>query len=402
MSRLPAILRNVALLMLLSPGVILAQEPIPDQVLDVFYDRCAFSGCHAGPNPASELDLTEEFALASLVNQPSKDHSDIMRVKPQDPQNSYLMMKLRGAPEISGERMPRSGDPLTAEQMAAIESWINSLPPGTKTEAPQQEYVEAFPGISVATLPTTETIPTGRFSYRIAHRWRGAVDRGFAHLFGLDDGARMLTQLTFPITNDILVYASRSEVNATFEFGGKWRLLREKTDGSVPLSIAVIGGLDWATRKNIIGVPTSRTDSERFSWFAQVALSKHLHDRISVLLVPGVLANGNVGTDDEDTVLSLGFAAKFMIVEDFSFFVEGVPLLSGQNTAAPVDLTGDVFYDAFTLGLERKIGGHVFHVYITNSLGLTTNQYMSGGDFDFSDGDFRLGFNIYRLLGLPF
>ncbi|MCG8605378.1 DUF5777 family beta-barrel protein, partial [bacterium] len=207
---------------------------------------------------------------------------------------------------------------------------------------------------------------------------------------------------------------ARSGTNATFEFAGKWRFLREKSDGSTPLSAALRVGVDWETLKQIRdpAQPTStqflgRSDGERFHWFLQGSLSKKLHDRISVLLVPGVLFNGNVRVEDEDAIVTLGWVAKLMLAQDFSLFVEGVPILSGEKDASPVggprvESGEEVINDAFTIGLERRVGGHVFHVYVTNSLGLTTSQYMSGGNFDFFDGDFRLGFNIYRTLRLPF
>lgn len=39
---------------------------------------------------------------------------------------------------------------------------------------------------------------------------------------------------------------------------------------------------------------------------------------------------------------------------------------------------------------------HVFQVFVLNTAGLTTPQYLPGGDLRMSDGEFRLGFNIFR------
>ncbi|RMF62682.1 MAG: hypothetical protein D6743_11860 [Calditrichaeota bacterium] len=402
----------LVLLLALLPLKGFAQQAIPDAVLDIFEEKCAVRGCHTGSSAPKGLDLTEEYAFSSLVNVPSHDNSRLMRVKPQDPVNSYLMLKITDSPLIRGARMPKRGKPLSQQEIATIETWIKSLQPGTRVQAPPPEYVEAFPGLSLSTLPTTETLERGVFSYRIAHRWRGKVDEGFANLFGLDFGAHMFTQLAFPVTNDVTVAVGRSATNATFEFSGKWRFLREKTDGSMPISAAIHAGVDWATRKEIADPNNpnrrlSRTDGERFAWFAQLVLSKKVHERVSLLLVPGILANGNVNLLDEDPIFTLGFGGKIMLFRGFSIFVEGVPILSGDDGANPVggprlENGKAVINDAFTIGFERKVGGHVFHVYVTNSLGLATGQYMSGANFDFADGDFRLGFNIYRSLRLPF
>ena len=391
------------------PNLIYSQTEIPDEVLDIFDNKCAFVGCHAGTTSPKGLDLTEDFALSSLVNQASVDVASYMRVKPQDPVRSYLIMKLKGTSGIEGDKMPKGSDALSQSEIGAIESWINSLPAELKVEAPEREYAEAFPGLSLATLTTTQTLEKGTFSYRIAHRWNGKVSDGFDDFFGLDGGAIMFTQLAFSVSNDLMVSIARTRVDATFEFVGKWRFLREKTDGSMPISAAIRAGFDWATRKNIVGVPESRTNSQRFALFAQAPISKQISDRISVLLVPGILINGNVRVEDPDPLVTLGFAAKFMMVKDFSVFVEGVPIIAGSETSGtiggplgPLPSGRNAINDAFTIGLERKIGGHVFHVYVTNSLGLATNHYMSGGDLDFTKGDFRLGFNIYRILRFPF
>lgn len=395
-------------------GRVFAQQTIPDAVLDIFDNSCAFAGCHAGSNPAKGLDLTDEAAFSFLVNQPSKEFRKIMRVKPGDAENSYLMMKIRGSAAIKGKRMPKKGQPLSRAQIKVIADWIQSLPPSTPKQNPVKKYADAFPGLTLATLQTAQTIDPGLFSYRIAHRFRGQVDDGFAKLFGLDGGAHMYTEFAFPIRENVTVNIGRSGESATFEFGAKWRFLRQTSDGTVPISAAVFAGFDWETRKEIVdpnnplsGEFLSRTNGERFHWFGQVVLTKQLTKRVSLLVSPGVLLNGNVNLANEDAIVSLGFAGKFMISDGFSVFVEGVPLLSGSSDAATVGgarLDGNdlVINDSFTIGLERNIGGHVFHIYVTNSLGLATSQTMSGGNLDFSNGDMHLGFNIYRALRIPF
>ncbi len=384
----------------------LAQSEVPDDVLGLFEENCAFSGCHAGTKAPNGLDLSDEFALSSLVNQPSKDNPGVLRVKPGDPVNSYLIMKVRGNPAIDGEQMPLRSKPLSDADIEVLEAWVGSL--STALKAVDREYAEAFPGISLATLPTTQVLEPGSFSYRIAHRWRGPVDSGFAELFGLDAGARMLTQFDFTPANNLVVSLARTSENATFELVGKYRLLQQRNDGATPFSAALRLGVDWATRENLTGVnqSLSRRNSERFAWFAQLPLSKRLHERVSVLLVPGVLLNGNPQIDGEDALITLGFATKLTISGGLAIFVEGVPILSGAGDAevvggARTDEDELNFNDSFTIGLEQSVGGHVFHMYVMNSLGLTTNQYMSGGNFDFGEGDMRLGFNIYRRLGLP-
>jgi len=396
-----------------------AQDNLLERVQEIVEEKCAFAGCHAGTNAPKGLDMSEEMLVANLVGVKSAD-TPWLRVKPGDPANSYIIKKLRGAPDIKGDRMPRDSRPLTAQEISAFEAWIKSLPAGMKAESPKLEYAAAFPGLTLANLPTAETLEKGALLYRIAHRFKSPTNRGFDELFGLDGGARMMTQIGFPLSNDFFVTVERQGLQATFEIGVKWRFLREKTDGSIPVSAAIYTGVDWATLKGITdpanpkqqnGSPNflKRTAGERFAFFAQLPVSKQLGNWLSAAVVPGILLNGNIGMTDEDPLLTLGVAGRVALSQKYALFAEIVPILSGDESAATI-IEGiprtengvRVFNDTFTAGLEIKAGGHVFHLFLANSAGNITSQYMSGGDLDFTNGYFRLGFNIYRVLNYPF
>lgn len=398
------------ILLLISRVPVYSQEPVPDKVLEIFENKCAFAGCHAGAS-STDLDLTEAFAYAATVNQPSSDFPNLSLVKAGDPLKSYLIMKLVGASGIKGARMPKGDEPLSKTELKLIAAWIKSLPQETPVAQPKTRYSQPFPGLSLATLQTAQTMPKGSFSYRIAHRWLGRVDNGFGQFFGLDAGAHMLTEFSFPLRNNLMFTVGRSGTNATFELNAKWQLLRERTNNSMPVSVAVFAGIDWLTMKQIPDPQNpaqflSRTSSERLPWFAQLVLTRQLSNRIALLLNPGVLFKGNVTQANEQTIFSIGFGGKLRILKGLSIFAEGATIVSGVNDALPVGGAGaqngqPIVYDPFTIGLEHSIGGHIFHVYVSNSLGLTPTQVMSGGNLDFANAELRLGFNIYRLIRFP-
>lgn len=89
--------------------------------------RAACIQCHtdSGRTPAGGLVLLEGRSHANLVNRASVQKAGAIRVIPNDPDNSYLVHKLEGQPDIVGERMPRTGGPfLTVGQMLVIRTWI--------------------------------------------------------------------------------------------------------------------------------------------------------------------------------------------------------------------------------------------------------------------------------------
>lgn len=79
------------------------------------------SSCHP---PNQGQDLRAGNAWASIVNQPSHEQPALARVKPGDPDHSYLYLKIVGDPSISGARMPFGGPFLTADQIKLIHDWI--------------------------------------------------------------------------------------------------------------------------------------------------------------------------------------------------------------------------------------------------------------------------------------
>jgi uncharacterized protein YfeS len=58
------------------------------------------------------------------------------------------------------------------------------------------------------------------------------------------------------------------------------------------------------------------------------------------------------------------------------------------------------YYDSMGIGLDIETGGHVFQVHLTNSLGITENQFIPRTSDSWSDGGMRLGFNISRAFTL--
>jgi uncharacterized protein (TIGR03118 family) len=93
----------------------------------VFTPIC--SGCHNGSQPTNgalpgSQNLTAGNSYANLVNVASHEQPTLLRVKPGDPADSYLIQKLQGAAGISGERMPLGGPYLDAATIAQIQSWI--------------------------------------------------------------------------------------------------------------------------------------------------------------------------------------------------------------------------------------------------------------------------------------
>jgi uncharacterized protein (TIGR03118 family) len=118
-----------------SPGVPATVGPVVTLTqlqTQVFTPLC--SGCHNGSQPAGgplpgSQNLTAGHTFSNVVGVASIEQPTLMRVKPNDPDNSYLIHKVEGAAGISGAQMPFGGPPLSQDTIDQIRSWIASGAP---------------------------------------------------------------------------------------------------------------------------------------------------------------------------------------------------------------------------------------------------------------------------------
>jgi mono/diheme cytochrome c family protein len=95
----------------------------------IFTPVCAKAGCHAAGSSPSGLVLEAGQSYGNLVGRPAAENSALARVSPGNPNGSYIILKLRGDPNITGERMPLGGPYLSADQIAGIAAWIQAGAP---------------------------------------------------------------------------------------------------------------------------------------------------------------------------------------------------------------------------------------------------------------------------------
>jgi hypothetical protein len=82
--------------------------------------------CHGTKEKKAKLDLSEGESFKSLVNVPSKEDPTLMRVKPGDPEQSYLMLKLEHKTS-EGSGMPKGffgARSLSQKDLDAVRAWI--------------------------------------------------------------------------------------------------------------------------------------------------------------------------------------------------------------------------------------------------------------------------------------
>jgi hypothetical protein len=98
---------------------------------NVFTPIC--SKCHIGASAPEGLQLDAAHSYNLLVGVPSAEEPSLLRVKPSDPDNSYMVRKIEGASGILGGQMPLGETPLPQGTIDAIRQWITNGAPNAAT-----------------------------------------------------------------------------------------------------------------------------------------------------------------------------------------------------------------------------------------------------------------------------
>ncbi len=109
---------------------------------NVFTPIC--SVCHIGATAPEGLMLDAAHSYSLLVNVPSTEVPTLLRVKPGDPTDSYLIQKLQGHAAV-GAQMPLGQPPLPSTTIAFIVQWItDGAQPGSAAGAASAFALEAL------------------------------------------------------------------------------------------------------------------------------------------------------------------------------------------------------------------------------------------------------------------
>jgi hypothetical protein len=90
----------------------------------LFATTCTGSGCHNSASPVEGLDLQSPGLYARLSGVKPMGGPGLL-IDPANPASSVVYLKLMSPPPF-GSRMPLTGTPLSAADIACVLSWITS------------------------------------------------------------------------------------------------------------------------------------------------------------------------------------------------------------------------------------------------------------------------------------
>ena len=373
----------------------LGEKDLEARAVAIFSRSCAQPGCHAAPIPQQDMDLSADRFFSNTVHVPSKEQPGLMRIHPGKPDSSYLLMKVKGDPRITGVQMPLIGEKLSPEEVQTLEAWIRSI--SDVSEARQQAAPVSeplpFAGWQAVNTPTTRMLPAGSFLFRISHRFNPKIGDGYDAFYGLDGSGIIFLSLGYAVTDDLLLTLGRSNAADDVELQAKYGITRQSLRGGSPVDIAVHGALNWISEGPTLG---GRYDQSNFKFTSQLIVAREVSDGIGVSVVPGITFNPSSEKNGDKALFTVGLSGRWRVHGHMSLLAEWVPIVSGY--VRTTTFGNDNRFDSWGGGIEFATSGHIFQIIVTNSVGIASDQYLNGGDLDIQGGDMRLGFNIYRIL----
>ncbi|NBC64172.1 MAG: hypothetical protein GVY07_00745 [Bacteroidetes bacterium] len=232
---------------------------------------------------------------------------------------------------------------------------------------------------------STTINPSGNDLHSSVLHTFGLVDGGIDRFFGLDDGANTRLGLIYGITDRVSIGLGRMTFRKVVDISTKINLVRQTTDGSVPLSIALKGATGIST---LSGLGLEFPD--RLSYFTSIMVAKKFNG-FSLQLSPMYSHFNRTLGEAQEGLLGLGIMLNVELNEQFSLSGEYLPVFGDRNPGTE---------DAMAIALNINTGGHVFQIFFASSQWHNEQFVMANNRDRFWEGDFRFGFNIHRVFGL--
>jgi len=260
----------------------------------------------------------------------------------------------------------------------------------------QDPVFQTFKDTRIINSHAVETVPNRKLDFRIGHRF-GNLKGGWQTLYGLENAADVLFGLEYGISNELTFGVSRTKgagaLGALVSPSLKYRILHQRDDNSMPISLTLMGVSTISTMSSTEGDALTNFDkfAHRISYTAQALIARKFSERFTLQIMPGYTHRNKVNFDDVNGIFSVGAATRIQINKVFGIIADATFLLADRPEG---------FYAPIGVGLEIDTGGHIFQINFTNATGIIENDYIPYTTSNWGDGEFRLGFTISRIFNL--
>ncbi len=260
---------------------------------------------------------------------------------------------------------------------------------------------ETFKDTRVINTHSVETLKKRKLDIRIGHRF-GDINDGWETLYGLENSTDVLIGGDYGVTDKLTVGLGRTKgsgpLKALMSGTVKYKIFEQAKQGGSPFTVTALAVATASTMKksdNPALLNYFEKSSHRWSFAFQVMIAKKFGERFSLQFIPGYVHRNIVLFEDENDILTAGFAARIQLTKVMGLILDYTIPLSAYRSESE-----NGYHHPLGIGLEFDTGGHVFQLNFTNATGIMETDYIPNTQSSWGDGEFRMGFTISRLFNL--
>ncbi|PWN58314.1 DUF5777 family beta-barrel protein [Chryseobacterium viscerum] len=247
----------------------------------------------------------------------------------------------------------------------------------------ETSHPPTFKALQIVTGQSTKLTAKNEWYVVIAHRF-GDVSTGFKNFFGLDDASTKLGVI-YGLTDAVSLSLSRETNMKTFEFGAKYKLLKQ--NDNVPVDLVGYNVMALNTDLDTETYPYLNFGN-RLSYLTQALISRRFNENFSLQLTPSYVHKNlyDPSIENENQFLT-GLGGRYKISKRVSI-----------NAEYFVNFDSHSFYkNPLSLGMDIETGGHVFQLLFSNSQLNSDIGYLTNATGKWEKGQIFFGFNLYRV-----
>jgi len=256
----------------------------------------------------------------------------------------------------------------------------------------QKDYsIATFKGTRMVNFQTIETLSKGSMEVRISHRF-GAISGGSTNFWGLDGPASIQLRIDYALTDRLMVGLGRASDHKMVDSFVKYRILRQTTDGSMPLSLTGLASINMDTEPNsLLGVDYYQYASSRLAYMATAMVARKFNSKFSLQISPVYIHYNMVqNLTDKNDMFSLVGSTRYKLTKRTALTLEYLARIT------PYTVTMSQYHNVLSIGFDIETGGHVFQVFVTNGYSINEVRTIPYTTASFSNG-MMLGFNLSRV-----
>lgn len=262
-------------------------------------------------------------------------------------------------------------------------------------KATSEPVIATFKGTRLINFSTIEVQGKNTLEFRIAHRFGdAAVDNSASNLFGLDGPVALQLAFDYSLSDRLSIGLARTNVGKLIDGNLKYRILRQTTDNTMPISLTYKGQIN-VTHAEERAKGAFDKFTNRMSYVNQIMVARKFSSSFSLQANFLHLHYNLVRLqEDKNTFFGAAIMGRYKLTKRLALTAEyGAPIGSYvANTSR--------FYNPSSIGLDIETGGHVFQLFFTNAFTINEAQFMPFNDRNWGDGQFRWGFNVSRVFSL--